>query len=145
MNFEKLLGERKIEKVEKGNADFTSAEKDVDFARQGISTGNFDRVMAVAYEAVLRAGNKFMNLLGYRAIGKEHHKNLFEFLREAGFDLELTDYFDKIRVKRNSFVYRDVENTSKQEAQEIIIKAEAFVHKIRTFVHKIRTGVKNEK
>lgn len=77
--------------------------------------------------------------LGYRPIGKEHHKNVFEFLREAKFDNGLTDYFDNIRKKRNKFVYGIIEGTSKENAREVIIQAERFVHKIRTFVHKIRT------
>ncbi len=56
---------------------------------------------------------------------------------------ELVNYLDNVRVKRNNFLYRDVENISKEEAAEIIKKAEDFVQEIRTFVHKNRTGVKN--
>lgn len=144
MNFKNLLDEKRIERVESSEVDFSSVFGDIVFARNGMSTGNYDRVMAVAYEAVLRAGNKFMNFLGYRAIGKEHHKNLFEFLRQYGFDSALVDYFDKIRKRRNAFVYRDIENVSKSEAEEIIIKSEGFVQKIRTLVQKIRTGFGGE-
>jgi len=140
MNFAKLLNEKKIEKVEK--TDFTSelAEKDLEFAKKGMETENYSRVMAVAYEAVLRVGNKLMNFLGYRAIGKEHHKNVFLFLGEIDVEQDLVDYFNMIRVKRNNFVYRDVENISREEAEEIIEKAGELVYKIRTYVHKIRTG-----
>lgn len=140
MNFGRLLSKEKVEKVEKSDFDLSSVEKDVEFARKGIETENYGRVMAVAYEAALRAGNRLMNFLGYRAIGKEHHKNLFEFLRESGFDINLVNYFDKVRVKRNAFIYRDVDNISRKEAEETVEEAEMFVQKIRTFVQKIRTG-----
>ena len=140
MNFDKLLNNKKIEKVEKGEFDLKSVKKDLEFAKKGLETKNYNRVMAVVYEAVLKTGNKLMNLLGYRAIGKEHHKNTFEFLKEVDVEKELVDYFDDIRKKRNDFVYRDVESISKEEADDIIDKAEEFVHKIGTFVHKIGTG-----
>ena len=139
MNFEKLLSEKKIEKIDKTDFNLKSVELDLEFAKKGLETNNYNRVMTISYEAVLRAGNKLMNLLGYRAIGKEHHKNVFEFLKESGFDQELLMFSNKIRVKRNNFIYRDTENISKEEAEEIINKAEQFVHKIRTFVRKIRT------
>ena len=143
MNFEKLLLEKKIERVEKTEFDSGSAERDIEFARNGMETGNYNRVMSVVYEGILRLINRLMNFLGFRSIGKEHHKHSFEFLRISGFDEELTYYFDNIRKKRNDFIYRDIENISKEEAVEILEKADDFVHKIRTFVHKIRTKEKH--
>lgn len=145
MNFERLLSKGEIEKVEKTEFDSKSAEKDLEFAKKGLETKNYDRVMTIAYESVLRVSNRLMNFLGYRAIGKEHHKNIFKFLIEAGIDEDLVNYFDNIRKKRNDFIYRDIVNVSKEEVEEIIKKAEDFVHKIRTFVHKIRTEQKEEK
>lgn len=139
MNFERLLNERKIEKVEKTGFNLESVEKDIEFSKKGLETENYSRVMAVAYEAVLRAGNKLMNLLGYRAIGKEHHKNIFEFLMEIDINKELVSYFDSIRKKRNDFVYRDVESVDSEEAKEIIEKVEEIVQEIRTFVQENRT------
>lgn len=145
MSFEKLLNEKKIEEVEKTEFSSDSAEKDLEFAQKGLETKNYNRVMAVAYEGVLRAGNKLMNFLGFRAIGKEHHKNVFEFLREININQELVEYFDDIRKKRNDFVYRDVESISKEEAEQIIEKAKELVQEIRTFVHKNRTNKKKKK
>jgi len=118
MSFEKLLNENKIEEVEKTEFNSESIEKDLDFAEKGLETENYDRVMTIAYEAVLRTGNKLMNFLGYRAIGKEHHKHIFEFLKEAKIDQDLIDYFNNIRKKRNDFIYRDIETISKEEAEE---------------------------
>ena len=139
MNFEKLLSEKKIEEVEKTEPNLSLADKDIEFAKKGMETKNYDRVMAVAYEAVLRAGNDLMNFLGYRAIGKEHHKNVFEFLKETVINQNLITYFDKIRQKRNNFIYRDIECISKEEAELIIKKAREIVQEIRTFVQKNRT------
>ena len=144
MSFEKLLNEGKIEKVEKEKFELKLVQKDIEFAKKGLEIKNYDRLMAIAYEAVLRAGNRLMNFLGYRAIGKEHHKNLFEFLKEIAINQELVNYFDKIRKKRNNFIYRDVECVSKEEALEVIKKVEEFVLEIRTYVQKNRTGKKME-
>jgi len=144
MNFEKLLREGKIEKVEEAEFSSASVEKSLDFARKGLETEHYDEVMSLAYSCVFRISNMLMNHLGYRAIGKEHHKHLFEFLLIVGFDKELVSYFDIIRKKRNNFIYRDVEIISQEEAEEIISQAQLFVHKIRTFVQKKRTGEKEK-
>ena len=61
-------------------------------------------------------------------------KNTFEFLKEIDIDQDLVDYFNNIRKKRNDFIYRDIENTSKEEVQEIIEKSEDFVQKIINFI-----------
>lgn len=140
MNYRKLLDENKIEIVEKREFDLKSSESDLEFAKKGLETKNYNRVMTIAYEAVLRASNRLMNFLGYRSIGKEHHKNVFEFLKETGLKQDLVGFFNKIRIKRNNFIYRDVEDISKEEAEEIIKRAGEFVQEIRTFVHKIRTN-----
>ena len=138
MNFEKLLSERKIEKIEKSFFNLDSCEKDLEFAKNGMITENYNRVMSVAYEAVLRAGNKFMNSLGYRAIGKEHHKNVFEFLDKIGFDRDLVYYFDKIRKKRNDFIYRDVENITKNEVIILIDSAVKFIINLKDYFEEVK-------
>ena len=144
MRFEELLKSNKIEKVEKSDFSLNLVKKDLEFSEEGMKTKNYDRVMSIAYEAVLRAGMRLMAFLGYRAIGKEHHRNIFEFLRCLKINQELVDYVDKIRKKRNNFLYRDVELISEKEAEEIIRKAKEFVQEIRTFVQEIRTRGENE-
>lgn len=143
MNFKELLDERKIERVEKEEFDDSLALKDVESAKHNLASGDYDWALSIAYNAVLRVVRSFMFHLGYRPIGKEHHKHVFEFLRRTEFDRELVNYFDNIRKKRNNFVYGIVEGTSEENAEEVIDKAEKFVQEIRTFVHKIRT--KNKK
>ena len=139
MKFEELLTKNKIEKVEKTEFNSESAEKSIKFAGEGLKTENYDEVMSVVYNGVFKISNRLMNFLGYRAIGKEHHKNTFEFLKETELNQELVGYFDNMRKKRNDFLYRDVESISKEEAEEIIKKAGEFVQEIRTFVQEIRT------
>ena len=139
MNYKRLLDEKKIEIVEKEQFSIGLAEKDLNSAKNSSSSGDYDWAISIAYNSVLRASRSFMQSLGFRVIGKEHHKNVFEFLRESGFDEELVDFFDGIRKRRNSFLYGVLEGASEKDAEEVILAAENFVHKIRTFVHKIRT------
>jgi len=140
MNFENLLDDKKIEKVATEIPDFESCEKSLNSAKRNFKEDDFDWASTIAYSSVLKAGIKLMGFYGYRAIGKEHHKNVFEFLKELKLDLNLTNFFNKIRIKRNEFLYRDAFSVSKEEAKEIILNAENFVHKIRTFVRKNKTG-----
>lgn len=139
MNFKKLLDNKKIEKVEKEEFDTRLAEKDLITAKHNLESKDYEWAISIAYNSVLRAGRSLMFSLGYRPVGKEHHKHVFEFLIQTELDNPLTEYFDRIRKKRNKFVYGIIEEISKQNAEEIIQKAEQFVHKIRTFVHKTRT------
>jgi len=140
MNFEDLLNKNKIEKVEKEQFSEEASMKDIASAENNFKSEDFDWAVAIAYNAVIRAGRGVMQELGFRAIGKEHHKNTFEFLRKTGFNEELVDYFDNIRKLRNEFVYNFVENATKESAEETISKAKDFVQEIRTFVQEIRTG-----
>lgn len=132
MNFERLLSEKKIEKIKEDKSpDFSKCYKDIEFAKIALKNDS-DWSASISYNSVVRAGSKLMFFSGYRAVGKEHYKNLFEFLKEAGFDFLLVNYFDRVRRKRNDFIYRDKTEFSQQEAKEILEKAEDFVQKIRT-------------
>ncbi|MBI2630065.1 HEPN domain-containing protein [Candidatus Pacearchaeota archaeon] len=142
MNFEELLSEKKIERVEKQKVDFDKCEKDILSAEHNFNAGDYEWARTIAYNSILRAGIKLMAFLGYRAIGKEHHKNTFEFLGKIEIDEELAKYFNYIRIKRNEFIYRDIETASESEAKETIVKAKEFVLKIRTFVLEYKTGEK---
>ena len=145
MSFENLLNEKKIQKLlKKQEPIFELVGKDMQTAASNLEF-DVNWAAVIAYESVLRAINKLMNFLGFRAIGKEHHKNMFEFLKEIDINQQLVEYFDGIRKKRNDFLYRDIESISKEEAEEIIKKAKEFVQEIRTFVQKNRTDEKDEK
>lgn len=144
MNFEELLNNKKIERVEKEEFDAEASLKDVHSAKNNFEAEDYNWAVAIAYNAVLRVSRSFMQSLGFRATGKEHHKNTFEFLRQTGFNEETIDYFDNIRKLRNEFVYEFIENATQESAEEVILKAEDFVQEIRTFVQKIRTKKEKE-
>lgn len=139
MNFEKLLVDGKIERIERDeNPDFSRCDSDIQFARKALKE-NTEWAASIAYAAVIRAATKLLTYFGYRAIGKEHHKNIFGCVKEIAIDSDLTQFFDHVRRKRNDFLYRDAVHFSESESEEITHKAEEFVHKIRTFVRKNRT------
>ena len=145
MNFKELLENRKIERVGKEEFNLTLAEKDVASAKNNLNLEDYDWALSIAYNAVLRAGRNFMFSLGFRPIGKEHHKNVFEFLRAVEFNEELVDYFDDIRKKRNQFIYGVIEGTSEGNAKEVIKKAEDFLEKIKLFVENMSKNLEDKK
>ncbi len=143
MKFEELLEDKKIEKLnEKQEIDFSLSESDINSAKNSFLSKDFDWALNIAYNSVLRAGRGVLGFFGFRVIGKEQHKRVFEFLRETDLNEDLIDYFDKIRIKRNQNVYDVPEEVEEEFAEEVIKKAEEFVQEIRTFVHKNRTGKK---
>ncbi len=144
MNLDKLLSEGKIETVEKEEFNCDSSDRDVISAENSFDSGDYDWAITISYTAVLKSIIAFMQSIGYRPIGKEHHKNAFEFMEKVGFNEELVNYFNKIRKHRNNFMYGVIESGNKDNALECISKAKKFVLEIRTFVLKFRTGGKHE-
>lgn len=142
MNFKDLLESKKIESFkEKGKPNFEYSERDLNVSKDNFLSGNFDWALNIAYNSVLLAGRELMFSFGFRPIGKEHHKNVFEFLREVELNQELVEFFDKVRKKRNKIVYGLIDDVSEEFVEEVIEKAEEFVQEIRTFVQKNRTEV----
>ena len=141
MSLKELLDKRKIEKVEKSEFDVSRAISDLKSAAHSLEYGDFDWTLSIAYNAVLRVSRTFMFSLGYRSIGKEHHKNVFLFLKELGVNPSLVNYFDNVRKKRNKFIYDIFEGTSKESAEKVLKKAKKFVQDIRTIVQENRTEI----
>jgi len=144
MNLKELLISQKIEKVEKSDFNLEKSDLDLKVADNNFENKNYEWALSIGYSAILRAGLNLMSFLGYRAKGKEHHKNVFLFLKTFKKFEGLANYFDRIRRKRNEFVYRGFDEISKSESHEVLGKAKEFVSEIRTFVSEIRTGEKNE-
>ncbi len=141
MNFGKLLRDRKIKKLLiKQEPDFSLAERDLRTAKNILEEGDYDWTYSIAYNAVLQSARTLMFSLGFKPVGSEQHKSVFEFLRETKLNKELINFFDKVRKKRNIVVYREVNIIEKCDVKEVIKKAEKFVQEIRTFVQKNRTG-----
>ena len=140
MNLKELLDKGKIEKVEKGEMNFEKVEGDLAVAENNFEDGSYEWALSICYHAVLRASMDLMSSLGYRAKGSEHHKNVFLFLGNFEELEDFVKYFDRIRRKRNDFLYRGSDVISKDESSEAIKMAKELISKIRTFVSKIRTG-----
>jgi len=138
MNFEKLLEDKKIQIVAKSKFNLALAERDIFSAKRVFDGEDYDWTLTIAYNAALQVGRALMFYLGYRPVGKDKHKIVFEFLYECKFDSDLVDYFDSIRKMRHAAVYDEVGLVSKSVAEEAIQKAEIFVQKIRVFVSENR-------
>jgi len=139
MNFEELLKQDKIQKIEKKEFDLALAERDLAASENNLKAGDYDWALSIAYNAVLQAGRALMFHFGYRPRGRDQHKTVFEFLEKAKIDDELTNYFNSIRKTRHIAVYDIAESVSETMAKETVEQANIFVQKIRTFVQKIRT------
>lgn len=140
MNFKELLESNKIEKLtNKQEPIFNQSFRDLEVAKKLFLSKDYEWALNITYNAVLRAGREVMFALGYRPIGKEHHKNVFEFLKKLKLNQDLVDYFNRIRIKRNNSLYGDEEDISKEVVEETLNKANKFVLEIRTFVLEIRT------
>jgi uncharacterized protein (UPF0332 family) len=139
MNYDKLLADYKIRKVEPKEFDLSLAERDLESAKHSFDSEDFDWALSIAYNAALQAGRSLMFHLGYKPSSGEPHRAVFEFLKAAGFDPEQTDYFDRIRKTRHTAIYDAVDAVSRDTASEVLAEATIFVQKIRTFVQEIRT------
>jgi uncharacterized protein (UPF0332 family) len=81
---------------------------------------------------MLRAGRALMFSLGYRPRGKDQHKTVVDFSSEIlGEDFKnLTNRFNRMRVKRHDFIYEPERPIPKTEAIKSLESAEKFVREI---------------
>jgi uncharacterized protein (UPF0332 family) len=87
-----------------------------------------DRKFATAYNAVLQLAIIILYCAGYRTRGAGSHFTVFQAMKEIlGKDyVELADYFDACRSKRNITDYDYAGVVSKKETEELIKEAEQF-------------------
>jgi uncharacterized protein (UPF0332 family) len=87
-----------------------------------------DRKFATAYNAVLQLAMIILYCAGYRTKGAGSHFTVFQAMKEIlGKDyVELADYFDACRSKRNITDYDYAGVVSKKETEELIKEAEQF-------------------
>lgn len=102
------------------------AERDLlDAAIEELST---DRRFIIAYNAILQLSTIVLYASGYKTYGSGHHYITFQALKEllpAGY-MQLMDYFDACRSKRNISDYDRSGIISNQEANEILAEAVKF-------------------
>lgn len=139
MNFEKLLEENKIKEVTKTELDLSLAERDLVVALHNFEAEDFDWALSIVYNAVLQACRALMFSLGFRPVGKNQHKTVFEFIELVGLNKDLINFFNAVRKTRHVAVYDSSGVVSESLANETLSKAKEFVQEIRTLVHKNRT------
>lgn len=131
MNFSRWLNKGDLQKVVVSDEALSGIAKmiDRDLEDARISSLSCDRRFATAYGAALGVANYVIRKSGYRVSAKVgHHKVSFDIATEligAGA-LELADYFDICRRKRNRVDYDLSDVVSEGEVDELISVVEKF-------------------
>lgn len=92
----------------------------------------------VAYLAMLRAGRAFMLLKGFRPADGYQHKTVVEFMsRGLGDEYKsIVERFDRMRKKRNIFIYEIDISISRTEVDNALEAAVKFVTLVEDFIKK---------
>jgi uncharacterized protein (UPF0332 family) len=118
-------------------ANINRASKDIATAK---ATVKIDEgwAFAISYHAMLRAGRALMFSMGYRPKGKDQHKTVVDFCAEIlgeGFK-NLTDRFNRMRIKRHDFIYEPERPIPRTEAEKSIESARSFLKEITDRIEK---------
>ena len=87
-----------------------------------------DRRFAIAYNAALELATITLYCKGYRPFGLGHHYTVFQAMKESMGDyyVDLADYFNACRVKRNVIDYDRAGGISELEADKILKEVRQF-------------------
>jgi SAV_6107-like HEPN len=124
MTLEKWLSERRLRSHETSVEEiadlFSLIERDIADAK--IEALSADRRFATAYNAALQLGTVVLRVAGYRTSGMGHHWITFQAISEIipDADIELVDYFDSCRQKRNTADYDCAGAISDGEVKELL-------------------------
>lgn len=129
-----LIGKIEIS-YEKVNLQLKNALKDI---RSAQKDEDDEWVYTKCYTALLRAGTALILSKGYRPKGSSHHKIVVDV---ASLILgqkykTLVRSFDRMRRKRNQFIYEGDISISKTEAKNSLKNAEKLVNHIILLVKK---------
>jgi len=99
---------------------------------------SYDRKFATAYNAALGLAAIILYCRGYQSYGKAHHFTAFQCLKVIlGKDyIELADYFDSCRVKRNTLDYDTAGVISEKEFEELMKELKDFYTFVKFWVKK---------
>ena len=92
----------------------------------------------VAYTSMLHAGRALMLVKGFRPNNGYQHKTVVDFaaiILGAKFKT-LTQHFDKMRRKRNLFIYEVSISISETEVDKALKSASSFITAIREIIEK---------
>ena len=113
-------------------ANLGRACRDLDTARKVLDVDE-EWAYTISYHAMLRAGRALMFSMGWRPKGREQHKTVVEFCTDVlGAEFKsLTDRFDRMRRKRNDFIYEPQRPIPRTEAEQSLGSAKMFVGQIK--------------
>jgi uncharacterized protein (UPF0332 family) len=139
MPYDKLLAQRRIKPY---RAKPQEVERLLQVATRDLATAerilpdDLDWSFNIVYNAVLQAGRALMLHKGFRSRGPEQHRTVVRFC-ELTLDPGCEQWialFDQMRRKRNRLVYESVGLVSRQEVEQALAFAGAFVEEIRLLV-----------
>ncbi len=143
MSYEKFIKEYLIKgMIKKQKTNFNALEKLVNRATKELEVAkinlNIDEGTAytLPYTAMLHAGRAFMLLKGYRPSNGYQHKTVVDFT-EIAFGPKykiLIQHFDKMRRKRNLFIYELSISISQTEVKNALKTAKQFVNLTMTTI-----------
>jgi len=119
------------------------ANRDLKTAENVFNDNDYDWAFAISYNAMLQAGRALMFSEGFRPKGAYKHVSVVEFVKTK-FGKKFADnilfMFDKIRKKRHTAVYEQVNIISREEAENAIKTAKEFVAKINELLENKKPG-----
>jgi uncharacterized protein (UPF0332 family) len=95
-----------------------------------------DRRFATAYNAALGLATITLYSKGFRPTGVGHHYTVFQAMKETMGDdyVDLANYFDACRVKRNAIDYDRSGRVSEGEADRLLIETRQFKEIVRNWL-----------
>lgn len=141
MSLKRLESQWLIDKVKFSDKQIISninrAKKDLITAKANIKIDE-EWSYTISYHAMLRAGRALMFSMGYRPKGKDQHKTVVDFCAEIlGDDFRnLTERFNRMRIKRHDFIYEPERPIPRTEAEKSLESAERFVKEIMDKIQK---------
>jgi uncharacterized protein (UPF0332 family) len=115
------------------------AERDLHTAKTVLDDGDFDWAFSISYNAMLQAGRALMFSRGLRPKGEHRHVSVVEFVKSTyggEFDEKALFLFDKIRKKRHTAVYEQVNVISETEAKTALKCATEFTEIVKGIIGK---------
>ncbi len=141
MSLKRLESQWLIDKVKFSDKQIISninrAKKDLITAKANIKIDE-EWSYTISYHAMLRAGRALMFSMGYRPKGKDQHKTVVDFCAEIlGDDFRnLTERFNRMRIKRHDFIYEPERPIPRTEAEKSLESAERSVKEIMDKIQK---------
>jgi len=98
------------------------ANRDLKTAENIFNDGDYDWSFAISYNAMLQAGRALMFKEGFRPKGQYKHVSVVEFVKTKfgnSFADKLLFMFNKIRKKRHTAVYEQINIISREFRQDM--------------------------